>query len=99
MSKLENVDIEKISEDISLSPESLVGKDLTLVTPILDKGDITIPENIRGNLKFPDLEKLSEGRLDPKQLEGLVIRDLNLDPVNKPTFCDIDEYGSSPKTR
>lgn len=99
MSKLENVDIEKIAEGVSLSPESLVGKDLTLATPILDKGDITIHENIRGNLKFPDLEKLSEGRLDPKQLEGLVIRDLNLDSLNKPTLCDIDEYGSSTKTR
>lgn len=99
MSKLENVDIEKIAEGVSLAPESLVEKDLTLVTPILDKGDITIPENIRGNLKFPDLKKLSEGRLDPKQLEGLVIKDLNLEPVNNPVWCDIDEYGSSTKTR
>lgn len=99
MSKLENVDLEKIEEGVSISPESLVGKDLTLATPILDKGDITIPDNIRGDLKFPDLEKLSEGRLDPKQLEGLVIRDLNLDPVNKPVWCDVDEYGTSTKTR
>ena len=99
MSKLENVNREKIEEGVSILPDSLVGKDLILSTPILDKGDITIPDNISGDLKFLDLEKLSEGRLDPKQLEGLVIRDLNLDPVNKPTFCDIDEYGSSPKTR